>query len=62
MMASFFELNSCSSEDPEQQTADRIEMVRSHPWISKEVPVRGFIFDVNTGRLREVLPLAEARS
>ena len=23
-------------------------MVRSHPWISKEVPVRGFIFDVDT--------------
>jgi carbonic anhydrase len=42
-------------KDPEQQTKDQIEMVRSHPWISKEVPVRGFIFDVNTGRLREVL-------
>jgi carbonic anhydrase len=37
-------------------------MVRSHPWISKEVPVRGFIFDVNTGRLREVMALAEAAS
>jgi carbonic anhydrase len=34
-------------KDPEQQTKDQIEMVRSHPWISKEVPVRGFIFDVN---------------
>ena len=55
MMASFFEPNSCSSEDPEQQTKDQIEMVRSHPWISKEVPVRGFIFDVDTGRLREVM-------
>ena len=47
-------------KDPEQQTKDQIEMVRSHPWISKEVPVRGFIFDVNTGRLREVLAHAEA--
>jgi len=25
-------------KDPEQQTKDQIEMVRSHPWISKEVP------------------------
>ena len=49
-------------KDPEQQTKDQIEMVRSHPWMSKEVPVRGFIFDVNTGRLREVLAHAEAAS
>jgi hypothetical protein len=27
---------------------------RSHPWISQEVPVRGFVFDVKTGRLSEV--------
>jgi len=26
----------------------------SDPWIAKDVPVRGFIFDVDTGRLREV--------
>jgi len=49
-------------KDPEQQTKDQIKMVRSHPWISKEVPVRGFIFDVNTGRLREVMALGEAAS
>jgi carbonic anhydrase len=47
-------------KDPEQQTKDQIKMVRSHPWISKEVPVRGFIFDVNTGRLREVMAYSEA--
>jgi carbonic anhydrase len=49
-------------KDPERQTKDQIEMVRSHPWIPKEVPVRGFIFDVNTGRLREVMAHAEAAS
>jgi carbonic anhydrase len=42
-------------KDAEQQTKDQIAMVRSHPWISKDVPVRGFVFDVDTGRLREVL-------
>jgi carbonic anhydrase len=31
-----------------------MQMVRSHPWIAKEVPVRGFIFDVETGLIREV--------
>jgi carbonic anhydrase len=46
--------------DPAQQTKEQIEMVRSHPWISKEVPVRGFIFDVNTGRLREVMAYSDA--
>ena len=41
-------------KDPEQNTRDQIAKVRSHPWIAKEVPVRGFIFDVETGLLREI--------
>jgi len=43
-----------SYKDPEQNTREQIKRVRSHPWISKEVPVRGCIFDVATGKLREV--------
>jgi len=43
-----------SYKDPEENTREQIKKVRSHPWISKDVPVRGFIFDVNTGRLSEV--------
>ena len=43
-----------SFKDPEENTKAQIKKVRSHPWIPKDVPVRGFIFDVNTGRLREV--------
>lgn len=34
----------------------QIHKVRTHPWVPKEVMVRGFIFDVESGRLREVLP------
>jgi carbonic anhydrase len=45
-----------SYKDPEQNTREQIKKVRSHPWISKDVPVRGAIFDVATGRLREVKP------
>jgi carbonic anhydrase len=43
-----------SYKDPVQHTKEQIRKVRSHPWIAKEVPVRGFIFDVDTGRLQEV--------
>jgi len=43
-----------SYKDPDQNTREQIKKVRSHPWIAKDVPVRGAIFDVATGRLREV--------
>jgi carbonic anhydrase len=43
-----------SYTDPEQHTREQINKVRSHPWISKNVPVRGVIFDMQTGLLREV--------
>src|ERR1700728_4568802 len=43
-----------SYKDPAQNTRKQIKRVRSHPWIAKEVPVRGFIFDVETGLIREV--------
>src|SRR3954470_9406576 len=43
-----------SCRDPEQNTREQIRKVRGHPWISKEVPVRGFVFDMHTGLLREI--------
>jgi carbonic anhydrase len=43
-----------SFKDPEENTREQLRKVRSHPWIAKDVPVRGFIFDVETGLLREV--------
>ena len=48
-----------SYKDPEQNTLEQISKVRSHPWIAKDVPVRGFIFDVETGLLEEVKPAAQ---
>ena len=48
-----------SFKDPEQNTREQITKVRSHPWIAKEVPVRGFIFDVETGLIREVQPVPQ---
>jgi carbonic anhydrase len=48
-----------SYKDPEDNAREQIKKVRSHPWIAKDIPVRGFIFDVETGRLREVHPTAQ---
>jgi carbonic anhydrase len=45
-----------SFTDIEENTRILIRTVRSHPWIPKAVPVRGVIYDVETGELREVLP------
>jgi carbonic anhydrase len=40
--------------DLERNVRRQIQKVKSHPWIPKQVPVRGFVYDVKTGRLREV--------
>ncbi len=40
--------------DLEANVRRQIERLRSHPWIPKQVVVRGFIYDVRTGSLREV--------
>jgi carbonic anhydrase len=46
-------------KDPEQHTREQIEMVRSHPWIAKDVPVRGFVLDMATGLLKEITAAAK---
>jgi len=45
-----------SFTDPVKNTKEQIQEARSHPWISQEVPIRGFVYDVKTGRLSEVFP------
>jgi carbonic anhydrase len=32
----------------------QLEKLRSHPWVPKEILLRGFVYDVSDGRLREV--------
>ena len=41
-------------DDLEENVRQQIQRVRSHPWIPKHIPVRGFVYDVKTGKLREV--------
>ena len=43
-----------SFSDLEEDVRQQIQKLKSHPWIPKHIPVRGFIFDVKTGRLNEV--------
>jgi carbonic anhydrase len=45
-----------SFTDAEENTKEQIQKARSHPWISPDVPIRGFVFDIGTGRLSEVFP------
>jgi carbonic anhydrase len=41
-------------DDLEENVRQQVRRVKSHPWIPKHIPVRGFVYDVKTGALREV--------
>ena len=41
-------------DDLELNVRQQVQKVKSHPWIPKSIPVRGFVYDVTTGRLTEV--------
>ena len=40
--------------DVEENVRLQIQKVVSHPWIPKSIPVRGFVYDVKSGQLKEV--------
>ena len=40
--------------DLEDNVREQIQKVRTHPWLPAQVAVRGFVYDVRTGRLHEV--------
>ena len=40
----------------------QIQRIKLHPWFPKHVPVRGFVYDVKTGRLREVSAEASVKA
>ena len=40
--------------DLEENVREQIDKVRSHPWLPGSLGIRGFIYDVDTGRLMEV--------
>jgi len=44
-----------SFTDVEREVVKAIRRIKSHPWISKDVPVRGAVYDVTTGKLTEIV-------
>jgi carbonic anhydrase len=38
----------------EENVRHQLQKLHTHPWIPKEVSVRGFVYDVSSGRLREI--------
>ena len=42
-------------KDLEKNLRTQVLKVRSHPWIPREIKVSGFVYDVRSGRLSEVL-------
>jgi carbonic anhydrase len=38
----------------EENVHHQLKKLRSHPWIPEKIPVRGFVYDVTSGRLREI--------
>jgi carbonic anhydrase len=49
-----------SFSDVEENTRQQVQKARSHPWISPDVPIRGFIYDLSTGRLQEVSAMRQS--
>jgi carbonic anhydrase len=43
-----------SFREVEENVRRQIQRLKSHPWIPPQIAVRGFVYDVKTGRLREV--------
>lgn len=48
--------------DLEENVREQIHKVRSHPWLPQSLTVRGFIYDVDTGRLTELATLHRSGS
>lgn len=42
-------------KDVEKNVRDQLQKLKSHPWVKKEIGLRGFVYDVKTGRLKEVV-------
>ena len=38
----------------EENVRHQLQKLRTHPWIPGKVDVRGFVYDVSSGRLREI--------
>ena len=49
-------------KDLEENVRLQVQRVQSHPWIPKHIPVRGFVYDVKTGKLHAVAEKAARKA
>ncbi|NLS68290.1 carbonic anhydrase [Bradyrhizobium brasilense] len=47
-------------EDNARSVLEDVQRIRSHPLVPKQIPIYGFIYDVKTGRLNEVVEATAA--
>jgi carbonic anhydrase len=45
--------------DVDRATQKQVLKLRSHPWVPASVTIRGFVFDLANGKLKEVTPETE---
>ncbi len=48
-------------KDVKENVREQIGKLRLHPWIPQSITIRGFVYDVKTGKLEEVSTTAEVR-
>ncbi len=41
--------------DVEKNVREQLAKLRSHSWVAEKLTIRGFVFDVKTGKLKEVI-------
>jgi carbonic anhydrase len=41
-------------QNVEENVREQVQKLRTHPWIPESVWVRGFVYDVTSGKLREI--------
>lgn len=41
-------------KDVEKNVREQVQKLESHSWVRSDLKIRGFVFDVQTGKLREV--------
>jgi carbonic anhydrase len=41
-------------QNVDENVRQQLQKLRTHPWIPRDIPIRGFVYDVATGLLREI--------
>lgn len=46
--------------DPVESLVEDVKTLRRHPLVSKAIPIHGYLYDIHTGELREIVEASEA--